>query len=93
MLAQAMPFLRKARGKGRFASPACELVARLPLEMARFACGSFFLRGAFRFRPDLHMNDIWVLGFLGDKRRNSGLRFVRRPNYSEYVVGEGALLG
>ena len=93
MLAQTMPFLRKARGKGRFAPPACELVVRLPLEMARFACGSFLLRGAFRFRAGLHMNDIWLLGLLGDKRRNSGLRFVRHLCYSEYVFGDGALLG
>ena len=93
MLAQSMPFLRKARGKGRFAPPACELVARVPLEMTRFARGSFLLRCAFRFWGDLHMNDIWLLGLLGDKRRNSGLRFVRHPNYSEYVIGEGALLG
>ena len=88
-----MPFLRKARGKGRFAPPACELVARLPLEMTRFARGSFLLRGAIQFRPDLQMNDIWLLGFLGDKRSHSGLRFGRRPYYSENVVGDGALLG
>jgi len=93
MLAQTMPFLRKACGKDRFAYAACELVARLPLEMARFARGSFLLRGAFRFRADLHMNDIWLLGFLGDKRRNSGLRFVRHPNYSEKVICNSAFLG
>ena len=88
-----MPFLRKAHCEGRKTYAAYELVARLPLEMTRFARGSFLLRGAFRFRADLHMNDIWLLGFLGDKRRNSSLRFVRHPNYSEYVIGEGALLG
>jgi len=68
VLVQAMPFLRKARGKGRFAPSACELVVRLPLEMARFACGSFLLRSAFQFRPDLHLNDLWLSWLLWNIR-------------------------